>query len=240
MDFINAASTSANHRISNGVLLSKGVIGRLEDFIAHQNGEKVTSEKNTARSIATAMNYYYADNSRLISDDPDKDYAIHRQSCTVVTTSQSSRRDTSARSTCPEVTIVETVVCAIPYLRPDDNDNILPHPYLDRAYIDVYGDDFTMHGWVINSNPHHSFRTNSQLPTDEYTIQNMGRKIFTRTGVSVSFLPTRQVLADRIIIHTAEEADLLYVGITCHHGEDKEKGYITMLHNEDFTLGEKL
>ena len=150
VDFINAASTSANHRISNGVLLSKGVIGRLEDFIAHQNGEKVTSEKNTARSIATAMNYYYADNSRPISDDPDKDYAIHRQSCTVVTTSQSSRRDTSVRSTCPEVTIVETVVCAIPYLRPDDNDNILPHPYLDRAYIDVYGDDFTMHGLVIN------------------------------------------------------------------------------------------
>ena len=53
----------------------------------------------------------------------------------------------------------------------------------------------------------------------------------------MSFLPTEQVLADRIIIHTAEEFDQLYVGVTCHHGEDKESGYITMFHNEDFTLG---
>ena len=72
---------------------------------------------------------------------------------------------------------------------------------------------------------------------DGYEVQNMGRKIFTRTGVSVSFLPARQVLADRIMIHTTGEFDLLYVEIICHHGEEKETGYITMFHNEDFTLG---
>ncbi|MED5267649.1 MAG: hypothetical protein VYB00_02375, partial [Candidatus Thermoplasmatota archaeon] len=33
------------------------------------------------------------------------------------------------------------------------------------------------------------------------------------------------------------EFDLLYVRITCHHGEETETGYITMFHNEDFTLG---
>ena len=94
-----------------------------------------------------------------------------------------------------------------------------------------------MHGWVIYSNPHHSFKTTSQTPMDGYEIQNMGRKIFTRPGVSVSFLPTRQVLADRIIIHTTGEFDLLYAKVMCHHGEETETGYITMFHNEDFTLG---
>ena len=72
---------------------------------------------------------------------------------------------------------------------------------------------------------------------DGYQIQNMGRKIFTRSGVSVSFLPSRQVLADRVVIHTTGEFDLLYVRVTCHHGEEQETGYITMFHNEDFTLG---
>ena len=70
-----------------------------------------------------------------------------------------------------------------------------------------------------------------------YIIENMGRKILTRTGVSVSFLPARQVLADRIVIHTVGEFDLLYVQVTCHHGKEVETGYITMFHNEDFTLG---
>ena len=94
-----------------------------------------------------------------------------------------------------------------------------------------------MHGWLLHSNPHHSFQPIGHLPMDGYVVENMGRKIFTRTGVSVSFLHTKQVLADRIVIHTAEESDLLYVRVTCHHGEEKEDGYITMFHNEDFTLG---
>ena len=29
----------------------------------------------------------------------------------------------------------------------------------------------------------------------------------------------------------------MYVLLTCHHGEEEESGYITMLHNEDFTIG---
>ena len=131
------------------------------------------------------------------------------------------------------MTIIETVVCAMPHPGSD----IIPHPYLIGAYIDTKGDDFIMHGWVIHSNPHHSFKTTSQTPMEGYEIQNMGRKIFTRPGISVSFLPARQVLADRIVIHTTEEFDLLYVEITCHHGEEQETGYITMFHNEDFTLG---
>ena len=131
------------------------------------------------------------------------------------------------------MTIVETVVCAMPH--PDSD--IIPHPYQIGAYIDTKGDDFIMHGWVIYSNPHHSFKTTSQTPMDGHEIQNMGRKIFTRPGVTVSFLPARQVLADRIVIHTTGEFDLLYVEITCHHGEEQETGYITMFHNEDFTLG---
>ena len=74
-------------------------------------------------------------------------------------------------------------------------------------------------------------------PLDGYVIQNMGRKIFTRTGLSISFLHTKQVLADRIVIHTPGQSDLLYVRIICHHGDEKEEGYITMVNEEDFTLG---
>ena len=233
IEFITAASTSANHRISTGVLLAEEVTDRLGGFINHQNGKFITTEKNTARSIATASKYWYSNRSKSISDDPDKEYAILRQSCAVVTKAESSRTGNNARTTCPQMTIVETVVCAIPHSDAD----ILPHPYLTGAYIDTKGNDFIMHGWVIYSNPHHSFKTTSQTPMDGYEIQNMGRKIFTRPGVSVSFLPTRQVLADRTVIHTKEEFDLLYVRITCHHGEEEETGYMTMFHNEDFTIG---
>ena len=209
LDFLTAASTNANHRISNGVLLSDSVIERLEAFTAHKNGKRSTSEKNTARSISTAMKYYYQNHSKPISDDPDMEYAMHRQMCTVVTRAESSRKKQTIRSTCPEVSIIETVVCAVPYLRPDNNKHILPHPHLESTYIDTYGDEFTMHGWLIHSNPHHSFQPIGQPPMDGYIIENMGRKIFTRTGVSVSFLHTKQVLADRIIIHTPEQSDLL-------------------------------
>ena len=76
IDFLNAASTDASHKISNGVLLSKSVIRRLEDFTAHKDGKRATSEKNTARSITTAMGYYYQNHSRPISDDPDREYAL--------------------------------------------------------------------------------------------------------------------------------------------------------------------
>jgi len=233
IEYITAASTSANHRISNGVLLVEGVINRLGSFINRQDGKFITTEKNTARAIATANSYYHSNHSTPISDDPDKEYAIQRQSCAVVTKAESSRTDKNARSTCPQITIVETVVCAMPHPGSD----IIPHPHITGAYIDTKGDGFTMHGWVIYSNPHHSFKTTSQAPMDGYKIQNMGRKIFTRSGVSVSFLPARQVLADRIVIHTTGEFDLLYVRVTCHHGEETETGYITMFHNEDFTLG---
>ena len=33
------------------------------------------------------------------------------------------------------------------------------------------------------------------------------------------------------------ESDLLYALVACHHGDEKESGYITILHNEDFTIG---
>merc|ERR1712121_415786 len=38
-------------------------------------------------------------------------------------------------------------------------------------------------------------------------------------------------------IHTPAQSDLLYVRIICHHGDEKEEGYITMVNEEDFTLG---
>ena len=237
IEFITAVSASASHTLSNGVLLAEGVTDRISNFIDQQNGKFVTTEKNTARAVMTATNYYYKNHSRPISDDPDKEYAIQRHNCAVVTRAESAKTDSTARSTCPEVTIIETVVCAMPYPGSDDQHNILRHPYLPGAYIDTRNDEFTMHGWVIHSNPHHSFRTNGQTPMNGYIIENMGRKILTRTGVSVSFLPAGQVLADRIVIHTVGEFDLLYVQITCHHGKEKETGYITMFHNEDFTLG---
>ena len=237
IEFLNAVSASASHRLSNGVLLAEGVTDRISDFIDQQNGKFTTTEKNTARAVMTANNQYYKNHSRPISDDPDREYAIQRSNCAVVTRAESAKTITTARSTCPEVTIVETVVCAMPYPGSDDKHSILRHPYLPGAYIDTKSDEFTMHGWVIYSNPHHSFRTTSQTPLNGYVIQNMGRKILTRTGVSVSFLPARQVLADRIVIQTVGEFDLLYVQITCHHGEEVETGYITMFHNEDFTLG---
>ena len=59
IEFITAASTSTNHRLSNGVLLAEGVINRLGSFINHQDGKFITTEKNTARAIATATSYYY-------------------------------------------------------------------------------------------------------------------------------------------------------------------------------------
>merc|ERR1712237_12268 len=59
IEFITAASTSANHRISNGVLLAEEVTDRLGNFINHQNGKFITTEKNTARAIATASSYWH-------------------------------------------------------------------------------------------------------------------------------------------------------------------------------------
>ena len=237
IEYINAVSASASHRLSNGVLLAEGVTDKISNFIDQQNGKFITTEKNTARAVMTASNHYYKNHSKPISDDPDREYAIQRHNCVVVTRAESAKIDNTARSTCPEVTIIETVVCAMPYPGSDDKHNIIRHPYLPEAYIDIKSDEFTMHGWVIYSNPHHSFRTTSQTPMNGYIIQNMGRKILTRTGVSVSFLPARQVLADRIVIHTVGEFDLLYVQVTCHHGKEVQTGYITMFHNEDFTLG---
>ena len=116
LDFLTAASANSNHKISNGVLLSNSVIERLETFSNHKNGKQSTSERNTARSISTAMKYYYQNHSKPISEDPDMEYAIHRQMCTVVTRAESSRKKQTIRSTCPEVSIIETVVCAVPYL----------------------------------------------------------------------------------------------------------------------------
>merc|ERR1711994_1071744 len=124
VEYITAASTSANHRLSNAVLLAEGVTNRLGSFINHQDGKFITTEKNTHRAIATATDYYYNNHSKPISDDPDKEYAIQRQSCAVVTKAESSRTDQNTRSTCPQMTIVETVVCAIPYPGSD----IIPLP----------------------------------------------------------------------------------------------------------------
>ena len=81
IDFVNVATSNANHKISNGVLLSQEVIRELEDFTAHKDGTHSTSEKNTARAISTAMNYYYQNHSRPISDDPDKEYSMYRKTC---------------------------------------------------------------------------------------------------------------------------------------------------------------
>ena len=78
----------------------------------------------------------------------------------------------------------------------------------------------------------------SKLPTNGYTVAARGRQISTRGGVSVSFLPTRQVLADRIVYHHDNGLDLLYALVTCCHGQEKaESGYITLAHGEDFTIG---
>ena len=70
IEFINAVSASASHRLSNGVLLAEGVTDRVSNFIDQQDGKFVTSEKNTARAMMTATNYYYNNHSRPISDDP--------------------------------------------------------------------------------------------------------------------------------------------------------------------------
>merc|ERR1711997_1191105 len=68
IEFITAVSASASHTLSNGVLLAEGVTDRISDFIDQQNGKFVTTEKNTARAVMTATNYYYKNHSRPISD----------------------------------------------------------------------------------------------------------------------------------------------------------------------------
>ena len=118
--------------------------------------------------------------------------------CSIVTKIESTRKDNTARSTCPEVTVVETVVCAIPA---HNYDHILPHPYKDNVFINVVGDDFKTHGWFLNSNPYHSFQPVRQTSINGYIVEARGRQIKTRGGVSISFLPTKQVLADRIVYH---------------------------------------
>ena len=50
IEFINAASTSASHRLSNGVLLAKGVVNRLGGFIDRQDGKFITTEKSQSHS----------------------------------------------------------------------------------------------------------------------------------------------------------------------------------------------
>ena len=95
--------------------------------------------------------------------------------CTVVTRAESSRKEKTLRSTCPEVSIVETVVCAVPYLRPDNSKHIFHHPHLENTYINTYGDEFTMHGWLIHSNPHHSFQPIGQPPRTDAILFHLSR-----------------------------------------------------------------
>ena len=71
--FVNTATSNANTKISNGVLLAREVVDKLDDFTAHKDRTRSTSEKNTARSISAAMSYYRQNHSRPVSDDPDKD-----------------------------------------------------------------------------------------------------------------------------------------------------------------------
>ena len=176
IDFINVATSNGNHKISNGVLLSQEVIRELTDFRSHKDGTHLTSEKNMARAVSTAMNYYYQNHSRPISDDPDKEYSMYRQTSSVVTRAESTRREKNTRSTCPEVTIIETVVCAVPDEQVNGKHSILPHPHLNGVYIESIGDSFTMHGWMINSNPYHSLQSIGQPPTDGYIVQKWGEK----------------------------------------------------------------
>ena len=44
------------------------------------------------------MKYYWKNASRPVSEDPDKAYAIHRQLCTILTKSESSRKDVKLKN----------------------------------------------------------------------------------------------------------------------------------------------
>ena len=106
--------------------------------------------------------------------------------------------------------MIETLVCVIPNklsTKPEDDD--LPHPDIDNAFISPHGTDFLVDMWIFNANPFHAAQPVPGRTTNSgFKVVNRGRKIATRGKVSVTFEAHKQVLADRIVFHSRDKNDI--------------------------------
>ena len=108
--------------------------------------------------------------------------------------------------------MIQTIVCIISKL-PLGPTDVIPHPDITCAFI-------------YNSNPHQDAQPAHSLPTGNTIVVNLGRQIATRGDILVKFWPHKQVLADRISVHTKSGSDIkgvdlingetITIGWSCH------------------------
>ena len=112
------------------------------------------------------------------------------------------------------------------------SEDIKHHPLISNAFY--INNQPQKVDWLVYSNPHQV----AQFATNLEAI-NMGRKIKARGNITLSFLPSKQVLSDRIVFHTFNKAELWNVLIRCsmHNGTKEEMGYMAIKNNEAITVG---
>ena len=193
-----------------------------------------TKEKHLAEAIQEVKDYIgFKDHQPL--KNGDKQDAIFRQLCISQVTA-SSDEDSRARSNCDEVIMTETIVCVIPKL-PLAEENDLPPPDIKNAYISQ-GPDFLYDAWIYNSNPYHATQpVEGATFSSKFKVINRGRKIKTRGKVTISFEPHVQVLADRMIVNTADGSSVYGVKVVCTNdkGKDEATGYRNVSNDQNQT-----
>ena len=236
MTIMNTAMANSGRYIHTATLLANEVNDKYGDLITSASGASRVSEKSIATTLTAVMDYTRKDSSRPTFLDADKMFSVHRQMCMIAMFAKSSRKGRLSRSTCEEITIIQQVICGVPEEVADD-DHILPHPNYNDAYIDDR--EHAEHGWIIFTNPHLALQPVQNLPTDGYRVFNLGRRNKARSGVSISFLPHRQVMADRMVFKTEDGSNLENVMVKCHLDNNTvaSQGYISIFHGEDITLG---
>ena len=137
--------------------------------------------------------------------------------------------------------MIEPLVCVIPgKLSTEPENDDLPHPDIDNAFISPQGNDFLVDLWIFNANPFHAAQpVPGRTTSSGFKIINRGRKIATRGKVSVTFEPSEQVLADRIVFYSQDKQDMGGVKVACllDGGEKKEIGFLNLFNGETITVG---
>ena len=90
------------------------------------------------------------------------------------------------------------MVCIAPDQIYGAND-VTPHPHIAYAY-QIRG-EHQHDGWIFYSNPYMAEQPTLNLPPGGSQAVSMGRRTKARGNVTLSFLPSKQVLSDRMVFH---------------------------------------
>ena len=117
--------------MATAVIFANSVARTANYYAGGTGASSGTKEKHLAEAIEAVKDYIGVEGPRPLIKDEDKQDAIFRQLCISQVTA-SSDRESTARSNCNEVTMVETIVCIIPKLPLAEEDD-LPHPMPERV-----------------------------------------------------------------------------------------------------------